>query len=226
MTTGQWTGRRDEAAGLRYVEVAVTGLPDGAPLVIGLHGRGSSADDLAGIAPALDAGWRYVFPQAPNRLDFGAYGAGWSWYEPIPALPVQMVAARETLAAFLAEVHERLAVPPEHSALIGFSQGAVMTLDTGLRASPPYAALVAMSGYLAESGELPAVIAAARAQPVLLVHGTEDEVLNVTLARRARQTLEAKGLSPDYQEFAMAHEVSEDSLAVVGSFLKHHLPTR
>jgi len=221
--SGQWIGQRGEAGGLRYVEVAVAELPAGVPLVIGLHGRGSSADDLAGIAPALAAGWRYVFPQAPIRLDFGAYGAGWSWYEPIPASPEQMVAARETLTTFLAEIHERFAVPPGHSALIGFSQGAVMTLDTGLRARPPYAALVAMSGYLAESDGLPAIIAAARAQPVLLVHGTEDEVLNITLARRARQTLEANGLSPDYEEFAMAHEVSEDSLAVVGTFLKRHL---
>ena len=86
------------------------------------------------------------------------------------------------------------------------------------------AGLVAMSGYLAESDDLPAVIAAARAQPVLIVHGTEDDVLGITLARRARQTLAANGLSPDYQEFAMAHEVSEASLAVVGAFLKRHLP--
>lgn len=225
MTSGQWIGQRGEAAGLRYIEVAVEGLPATAPLVIGLHGRGSSADDLAGIAPALDPDWRYIFPQAPNRLDFGSYGAGWSWYEPIPASPEQMQGARATLAAFLAATHERLGIVPGRSALIGFSQGAVMTLDTGLRAEPRYAALGAMSGYLAESDDLAAIITAARTQPVLIVHGTEDNVLSITLARRARQTLEANGLSPDYQEFAMAHEVSDASLAVVGAFLKRHLTT-
>jgi phospholipase/carboxylesterase len=223
MRQGQWIARRDEAAGLRYIEVAAEGVPDGAPLVIGLHGRGSSADDLAGIAPALDPAWRYVFPQAPLRLDFGGWGAGFSWYEPIPASQERMATARAALADFLVATHERLQIPPGRSALAGFSQGATMTLDTGLRADPSYAALVAMSGYLAESDELPAVIAAARAQPVLIVHGVADNVLGITLARRARQTLEANGLSPDYHEFPMAHEVSGDSLEAVRAFLARHL---
>lgn len=223
MTERQWIAREGREAGLRYFEVAVEGLAGDVPLVIGLHGRGSSADDLATLAPALDPGWRYIFPQAPLRLDFGAYGAGWSWYEPIPASPEQMVAAREALSAFLAAIHEQLGTPPERSALLGFSQGAVMTLDTGLRASPRYAALVAMSGYLAESDDLRATIAAAQGQPVLIVHGTADQVLSITLARRARQTLEASGLAPEYQEFAMGHEVGDASLAVVGDFLARHL---
>ncbi len=223
MPEPQWAAVRADLAGLSYIEVAAAGLPAAAPLVIGLHGRGSSADDLAGLAPAFDPGWRYVLPQAPRRLDFGAAGAGWSWYEPIPADVARMTAACATLGGFLAATHERLGVPPGRAALIGFSQGAVMTLDSGLRAAVPYAALVAMSGYLAESDELPSVIAAARHQPILIVHGTEDRVLAVTLARRARQLLEANGLTPEYQEFAMAHEIGEASVAAVLTFLRTHL---
>ena len=89
--------------------VGAGGSSPDTPLVIGLHGRGSSMDDLAGLAPVLPAGWRYVFPQAPVRLDFGLYGAGWSWYEPIPATPEQMAEAGATLAAFLAATHDRSA---------------------------------------------------------------------------------------------------------------------
>lgn len=218
--------RWQQAGSLPYIEVAVeavgkdTGAP---PLVIALHGRGSSPDDLAGIAPLLDPGWRYVLPQAPRRLDFGAFGTGHSWYEPIPAQPAVMAVAREALTSFLAEIHARYDTPPERTALLGFSQGAVMTLDTGLRAPQRYAALVAMSGYLAEADDLAPVLARARQQPILLVHGTRDDVLSVALARRARRVLEDAGLTPEYQEFDLAHEVSPASLQVVRDFLHRHL---
>ncbi|HEY8600617.1 MAG TPA: hypothetical protein VIL85_19430 [Thermomicrobiales bacterium] len=234
--TGQWVGERGETAGLRYIEVAHGDLGAVAPLVIGLHGRGSNADDLAGLAPVLDPGWRYIFPQAPNRLDVGGWGENFSWYEPImtdaerrhaahAGVPVSspLLAARERLGAFLAATHERLATPPAQSALIGFSQGAAMTLDTGLHAASRYAALVAMSGYLPEGDDLPMVIAAARSQPLLIIHGTVDTIVDVIIGRRARRVLETLGMSLEYREFAMGHEVSEESLAVVAAFLREHL---
>lgn len=221
--TGAWVGQRGEAGGLQFIEVTAGAVAADAPLVIGLHGRGSNAEDLAGLAPALDPGWRFIFPQAPRAFPGGWNGA-YSWYEPIPATPDVMTAARGTLQAFLTATHARLGVGPARSALIGFSQGAAMTLDTGLRATPPYAALVAMSGYLAESDELPAVLAAARAQPLLLVHGLADTVLPIALAHRARQALKAAGLAPEYHEYPMAHEVGEAALAAVAAFLRRHLP--
>lgn len=234
--TGGWTGRRDEAAGLHYIEVVSEATRDDAPLIIGLHGRGSNAEDLAGLAPALDPAWRFLFPQAPQRLDLGDWGNGFSWYEPIMAeeerraapqsgvrASAPVLAAREQLRGFLSATHERLAVPPGRSALLGFSQGAAMTLDTGLRADPPYAALVAMSGYLPESADLPAVLEAAKGRALLLTHGTADDILPIAIGRRARHVLAGAGLAPEYHEFPMAHEVSEASLTAVAAFLRARL---
>ena len=216
---------RGEAAGLEYLDVSFAEIEPAAPLVIGLHGRGSSPDDLAGLGPLLDTSWRYVFPRAPLRLDFGVYGAGYSWYEPIPATPERVAEARTALAAFLTALHERLGIPPGRSALLGFSQGAAMTLAAGLRAPAPYAALVALSGYLPEAADLSSIIAARASQPVLIAHGTHDDVLDITLARRARATLEAHGLMPEYHEFALRHEIGDEELAVVRDFLHRHLRT-
>jgi phospholipase/carboxylesterase len=211
-----------EAGGLHYIAVEPDEARGDAPLVVAMHGRGSSAEDLAGLAPMLDPGWRYAFPQAPLTLDLGGF-TGYSWYEPIPATPERMATARDALTAFLVEIHDRTGIPPARTALAGFSQGAVMTLDVGLRAPEHYAALVGMSGYLAEADDLAAHLAGRREQPLLLVHGTRDQVLPVTLAQRARRFLEANGLTPEYREFAMAHEVSGESLQLVGDFLKRHL---
>jgi len=219
----EWIGEWDEAGGLTYVEVTSGAKAADAPLVIGLHGRGSNAEDLTALAPLLDPTWRYLFPQAPHPFPGEVPGA-FSWYEPIPADPTGMARAREPLARFLAATHARLGVGPERSALFGFSQGAAMTLDTGLRAVPRYAALAALSGYLAESDALPSVIAAAREQPVLLVHGTADTVLDVRQARRARQLLAADGVMPEYHEFAMVHEINGATIEVLLAFLRRQLP--
>ena len=92
---------RAEAAGLRYIALTPEGASPGTPLVIALHGRGSSMEDLAGLAPLLPADWRYVFPQAPLRLNLGFYGSGYSWYEPIPATPERMAEAARSLSAVI-----------------------------------------------------------------------------------------------------------------------------
>ncbi len=233
---GNWSGRRGELAGLRYVEVTSTETADDAALVIGLHGRGSNADDLAGLAPALDPRWRYIFPQAPNRLDLGEWARSFSWYEPIMSdherqqaarvgIPIspQLLVVREQLQQFLSAVHERFGVSPARSALIGFSQGAAMVLDTGLRAVPPYAALVAMSGFLPEADDLPAVLTSAQAGNLLVVHGVNDQVISIGISRRIRQVLERAGFAAEYREFAMGHEVRDESLAAVAEFLQARL---
>jgi phospholipase/carboxylesterase len=100
-----------------------------------------------------------------------------------------------------------------------------MTLNVGLRASVPYAALVALSGYLPEAADLPAIIAARASQPVFIAHGTRDDVLDITPARRARATLEAHGLKPEYREYGLRHEINDEELAGVRDFLRQHLPT-
>lgn len=232
----QWTGRHGELSGLRYIEITGTAIRPDSPLVIGLHGRGSNPDDLAGLAPALDPAWRYFFPQAPQRLDLGGWARSFSWYEPIMSdqerqqaprvgVPVSasLLAAREQFHAFLTALHEQTGVPPEHSALLGFSQGAAMVLDTGLRARPPYAALVAMSGFLPEAADLASFLPAVPAGSLLLIHGTADPVIPLGIALRAKQVLARGGLLPDYREFPMQHEVNDASLQAVAAFLHQRL---
>ena len=43
------------------------------------------------------------------------------------------------------------------------------------------------------------------------------------IERRARRVLEQHGLQPEYHEFAMGHQVTPESMAVVGAFLRSQL---
>ena len=232
-----WNITRGEDGGLAYVEVAAGAAAADAPLVIGLHGRGGSAASFASLLGAHDPRWRYLFPQAPIRLDVPGHDDCFSWYEPIMSaaerqnslrdgIPVspQLLAARAQLHGFLRAAHERLAVPPARSALIGFSQGGALSLDVGLRADPPYAALAALCSYLPEADDLPLDRAAARAQPLLLVHGIADDPMCLGAGRRARRVLVAGGLPVDDHEFPIGHEIAAPAQDALAAFLRRSLP--
>ncbi len=212
-------------AGLEYILMEPASQPSELPLVVGLHGRGSNAEDLAGLAPMLDLGpCRFVFPNAPLPFDVGPWTRGYAWFEIDDGRRAEGIASsRDILRGFLQELSARFATLPSRMALTGFSQGAIMTLDVGLRYAEPLAGLVAMSGYLFEPETMAPLLPSVRDRKVLIIHGTQDELLSVEGARQARLALRQGGLEPEYHEFVMGHEVTPESLAAVGDFLRRVL---
>ncbi len=191
---------------------------DEMPLVVVMHGRGADANDLADLAPYLDGppGHRFLFPNAPKPWE-AAPGMtfGFSWFEGIPPEPKSLEASRAKLKDFIDSALKRFPTPPGKLVVAGFSQGALMALDDGLRRND-VAGIVAMSGALYEEG-LPPL---RKNLPILIVHGTLDDMIPVNRARRARAVLEERGLNPEYHEFMMGHQVTEESLAVVSEFIR------
>ena len=211
---------------LKYVLNVPSDRPDNdkAPLVIMMHGRGADAWDLADLALMLDGpgGYRFIFPNAPRPWE-AAPGMtfGYSWFEGFPPTKESLAPSRKLLLDFIDATLQRYPTPEGKIVIAGFSQGALMSLDAGFRTSQKLAGVVAMSGAIFEP-DLPD-LAARKDLPVLVVHGTLDELLNVNLGRRARRVLEDHGVNVEYHEFPMGHQVSEASMAVVAEFLERHL---
>lgn len=209
---------------LRYVLSVPTAGPDDSPipLVIVMHGRGADAKDLAGIAPAIDAGCRFVFPNAPRALEtFPGMASGYTWFDGWPPAGDSVLESRNLLLRFVDELVSRYATPEGKLIISGFSQGAMMALDTGFRTRQKVAGIVSMSGALYENDM--ADLRSHDGIPVLIVHGTEDDMIPVIAARRMRRVLEENGIEPEYHEFPMGHWVTPESLAVVRAFLQAHL---
>lgn len=216
-----------EAAGLRYVQMEAEDAPRDLPVIVAIHGRGADATDLAGLAPEIDVlGYRWILPQGPRPVPLGPGYTGWAWYELGEAQAGTTLASGDALVEFIDDMLARLSVPRVRTLLMGFSQGAVMALYAGLASPRPFAGVVAMSGYLPRAEALEAVLSERRDRKVLIVHGTEDQTLSVELGRRARDSLVAAGLSPEYAEFEMGHQITEESLAVVRQYIHRVLPPR
>jgi phospholipase/carboxylesterase len=97
----------------------------------------------------------------------------------------------------------------------------MMALDIGLRTDRELAGVVAMSGGLYEH-ELPD-LSARKDVPLLIAHGSLDDVVPVNYARRARRVLEDAGFDVDYHEYPMGHQIVVEEIGVVKAFLERVL---
>jgi phospholipase/carboxylesterase len=203
---------------LRYVMTVPSGrdAAGSMPTIVMIHGRGADANDLADLAPMFDTstGCRFVFPNAPKPFEaYPGMTFGWTWFDGWPPTRESVAASREILLRFLDELTARH--PTSSLVIAGFSQGAMMALDVGLRRD--VAGIVALSGGLYEL-DLPDV-RSRNTTPVFIAHGTGDDVVPVNFARRARLVLEDAGFSVDYHEYPMAHQVVMEEVALAKDFL-------
>jgi len=202
--------------------------PEGAgphPTLLMLHGRGANALDLLGVAPYLCGGrFLVICPQAPLQIAFEGGGVGYEWYPFVGPgrFDVQTIlAAREELRTFLAEALRRYPVDGKKLAVLGFSQGGVMAYSLGLGEPERFAALAALSSWLPKDllSALPDVPATEQL-PVLVQHGSRDELVDVGRARQSVETLRDLRVPVTYREYDMGHELNARSLADLSAWLQ------
>ena len=162
-----------------------------------LHGVGADGFDLIDLAP----GWGkaapealFLAPHAPEPCDMVPHGRQWfSLQDRTPAriLAGMRVAAAGLEARIAAEL-ARLGLGGGDLALMGFSQGAMTALFTGLRRRAAPACVLAYSGALPGAEVLGAEIVSR--PPVLIVHGEADPTVPVAASRRAESALREAGV--------------------------------
>jgi phospholipase/carboxylesterase len=195
-------------------------------LLLLLHGVGSHEGDLMGLSPYLDERFFIVSARGPVTLGPGMYAWFHVLLDPIqPQINAQEAEhSRITLLLFIDEVAAAYNTDPSRTYVMGFSQGAIMSLSLALTRPETLAGVVAMSGrVLPEVLPKMAPAEAMRGLPILMVHGTEDVVLPIHHGRAGRDRLSALPVALTYREYSMGHNVSEESLADVATWLRQRL---
>lgn len=218
-----------EGKSLPYIIVEPEDYRPGAPypLVVMLHGFGASMYDLPGITPALaPKGYLFAFPNAPFAVDLGG-GVGYSWSLARPGMPPppnEGSQPEERLAGFIEEVMADTGATSGKVVLGGFSQGGGMTLRFGLPRPDLFRGLVVLSGAFRDTPALRESLPPARTQPLFVAHGTFDPMLPVERGRATKAFLEELGYAPEYHEYEMAHEISEEVIFDLRPWLERVLP--
>jgi phospholipase/carboxylesterase len=192
-------------------------------LVVLLHGFGADGNDLIGLAPhwaRLLPEAEFISPHAPFPCEMGPFGRQWfSFADRTPeTILAGTKAAAAILDAFLDEALAARGLADRDMALVGFSQGAMLSLYVALRRPKPVAVVVGYSGALIGAEELASKIRSR--PPVLLVHGDADPVVPYSELARAAAALKAAGVPVTTETRpGLAHGIDEQGLRLGGQFL-------
>jgi phospholipase/carboxylesterase len=167
-------------------------------LVIFLHGLGADGNDLIGLAPywaPLLPDTEFLSPNAPFPCDMAPYAYQWMSVRD-PSAEARLAGARAAatiLDGFINDELKNRDLTEAQLALVGFSQGTMMSLFVGPRRERQLAGIVGFSGRLIAPALLKSEIRSR--PPVLLVHGTDDAMVPYDSMAEAEVALTDAGVA-------------------------------
>ena len=199
--------------------------------VVFLHGYGADGADLLGLADPLAPhlpDTLFAAPDAPEPCVGNPFGRQWF---PIPwldgsseeAAATSLAQSAQDLNAWIDALLDDTGLAIGQVALLGFSQGCMMSLHVAPRRPEPVAAVVGMSGRLLVPERL--VAETVSRPPVLLVHGDQDDVVPVASLSQAADALVAAGFETyAHVSKGTPHGIAPDGLSMALAFLRERLP--
>jgi phospholipase/carboxylesterase len=212
------------------------------PAVLLCHGFGAPGDDLVPLAEALDpkGRWRWFFLEAPLSLGtMGIPGRAW-WHIDMVALqramasgdlsarmeetPPGLAEARAAVEGALAALEQEHHVERSKLVVGGFSQGAMVTSELALHATPPFAGLAILSGALLSRARWQAAATErGAAVHVYQSHGRRDPILPFAGAEKLGALLQAAGATRTFVPHGGGHEIPSEVLVGLRAFLVERL---
>lgn len=209
------SAEQDPHRGQRIV-TAGRALEEASAAMILVHGRGASAEGILQLAEELHRpDFAYLAPQA----------AGHTWYPysflaPLEQNEPHLGSALRLLASTVGRVAEA-GIPTERLLLLGFSQGACLTLEFTARNPRRYGGVAALTGGLIGPDDTPrAYPGTLDGTPVFL--GTSDPDPHVPRGRaeESAQVLERMGARVELRIYpGMPHSINEDELERVRALM-------
>ncbi len=194
------------------------------PLLLLLHGYGSNEADLFSFAKELPDEYYVISLQAPFDLQYGSY----AWYainfdadaSKFSDLD-QARSSRNLVLTTLDELQRKYPIDAQAVALIGFSQGAILSYAIALSYPNRIQRVAALSGYLnteiaAEGFEKNKL---ANLQ-IYASHGTVDQVIPVEWARKSPEILTNLGVRVQFKEYPIGHGVSPQNFYDLTNWLQ------
>ncbi len=195
------------------------GMRDGEryPLVIGLHGAGGDAGHL--LPAFVDAGVpaRFIFcaPQGPYAVP-GRDAPGFVWFRGLPEAPRTPTPesrrlTEEYVLSVVEAVKRAYPVDERHVYLLGFSQGAHVAFDVGLRHPEVFAGVIPIGGWLRPDDYAGTELERARKEGrFLVVHSREDRAVAWEECERSTALLRSRGIDFSLLSYRGGHVLTGD----------------
>ncbi|MED5454419.1 MAG: serine esterase [Verrucomicrobiota bacterium] len=192
-------------------------------LMVVLHGLGDSMEGYRWLPSVMgNPRLNYLLVDAPDN-----YYGGFSWYD-IYDNPSPGIERSRKLLFTLMDQQRKAGYHTEKTFLFGFSQGCLMTLETGLRYPYQFAGLVGISGYANEPKNLINELSpVAKDQKFLITHGTTDPLLPLKKTKSHIDQLRTAGVNIQWEVFEKEHTIQgEEEMSVIRDFVKKNMEIR
>lgn len=205
--------------------------------IILCHGYGANGDDLMGLVPYLAErlpNTAFFAPNAPIEMGFG----GFEWFSLndydsnaidsigyLDKLVARCKEPAEQLRAYINKIQTQYFLTDGDIVLAGFSQGGLLTLYTALTHPFPFAGVVGFSSVPIVFGGTLHPTSIKRHIPILLTHGTADNVIPVKALDLTVSELKHAGEDPEtFVSEGLTHGIDEACLESTVEFIQGLFP--
>lgn len=194
------------------------------PALFMFHGYGSNEQDLFSFASELPQEFTIISVRAPYSM--GGFANAWYAinFDSVQGKfsdNVQAVNSRDKIIKFIEEAISDYEIDMKKITLLGFSQGTILSYAVALSRPELIKNLVALSGYL-NLDLLPENYAENDFSnlDIYASHGSVDQVIPVSWARKAPIKLKELGIKHQFSEFPVGHGVAPENLNEIIKWLK------
>ena len=184
-----------------------------------LHGLGDSMEGYRWMPDQMRLPWlNYLLINAPDP-----YFTGYSWFDIEGDREPGIRRSRDLLFQTLDTFRSQESVRADHLFVFGFSQGCVMTVETGFRYSHQLAGCIGVSGFIHRADALVADQSShAKQQRFLMTHGTQDPLIPSGPVKDQMGLLQRQGFNFKWQEYPKEHTIyGEVELQCFREFLEN-----
>ncbi|PQB04491.1 alpha/beta hydrolase [Aureitalea marina] len=209
---------------LQYLHRPAKNKVGSSPSIFLLHGYGSNEEDLFSFASELPEHYEIFSFQAPIPM----VPFGYAWYsiyfdqdDGKFSDDEQAKTSAQAVLENIDQLVQKYDLDPERVTLVGFSQGAILSLALGLNHPDRIWRVAAMSGYLNT-----ALLTEDRSTlkydqlRIFASHGQVDQVIPVLWARKTQPWLENESIISEYHEYPVGHGVAPQNFYDLLDWLK------
>lgn len=194
--------------------------------IIWCHGLGADGSDFVPIIPKFNIeNTRFIFPHAPFRkVTVNDNILMPAWYD-IKSFDKhnedsQGIYQSQQYINSLIEQQVNQGIDYKNIFLVGFSQGAALSLYTGINHTPTLGGVIALSGYLPLLTSLK-IKELNTDLPILICHGISDDIVKVEFGSATHKFLEfANFKNLQFKSYPIAHELSDPEIIDCYSWVK------
>ena len=195
--------------------------------IILCHGYGGDGKDISSLA----INWQRFLPDAiflcPNAPEACSVNPqGYQWFdlttEKEEIILEKSLAAEKKLDLFIDQVFDNLQLEPNNLALVGFSQGTMISIQVGLKKTKKINCIIGYSGKIINKKHLSNNI---KSKPkIFLMHGQEDTIVSPVHLLEAKEYLSNHGLKIQTKIFKNCeHKIPVEGVSLGLSFLRKNL---